>query len=81
MKYRLKFLDVWDNVVRDMNADAGSDFDALRLVDRIWPPDAFRTQVHDQHGKLVVSLSQAEWWDAPASSSENAVVHAERPSH
>jgi hypothetical protein len=81
MKYRLEFLDVRDNVVRDLRADAVSDFDALRLVDKIWPRDAFRTQVHDQYGKLVVSLSQAEWWDAPARSSEDTTVHADRPPH
>ena len=77
MKYRLEFLDARNNVVRDMRADAVSDYDALCLVDEMWPPDAFRTQVHDQYGNLVVSVSQAEWWDAPAKPHKDAAVPAD----
>ncbi len=59
MQYRVQFLDRWDNVIREVRADASSARTVLfqRGINRACPPRGVRIRVLDQYGNASVSRS------------------------
>ena len=54
MRYRIQFLDVRANVLRELTADARTAANAIALVvDRDWPPRAVTMRMLDLDGREV----------------------------